>query len=93
MLSLIREVVKLTKYDEYLTEWLSAEEKESKLQNIDELVNVATEYNWMDPRESLSVFLEEVALITDMDTKDERADYVTLMTIHTSKWLEEKEFF
>jgi superfamily I DNA/RNA helicase len=29
--------------------------------------------------------LEEVALLTDMDTKDERADYVTLMTIHTSK--------
>jgi DNA helicase-2/ATP-dependent DNA helicase PcrA len=39
----------------------------------------------MEPRESLSTFLEEVALITDMDTKDERADYVTLMTIHTSK--------
>lgn len=90
---LIREVVKATKYDEYLTEWLSAEEKESKLQNIDELVNVATEYNWMEPRESLSIFLEEVALITDMDTKDDRADYVTLMTIHTSKWLEEKRVF
>jgi superfamily I DNA/RNA helicase len=39
----------------------------------------------MEPRESLSTFLEEVALITDMDKKDERADYVTLMTIHTSK--------
>ena len=90
---LIREVVRLTKYDEYLTEWLSAEEKESKLQNIDELVNVATEYNWMENRESLAVFLEEVALITDMDSKDERADYVTLMTIHTSKWLEEKRVF
>jgi superfamily I DNA/RNA helicase len=39
----------------------------------------------MDPRESLSQFLEEVSLITDMDTKDEREEYVTLMTIHTSK--------
>jgi superfamily I DNA/RNA helicase len=39
----------------------------------------------MEPRESLSIFLEEVALITDMDKNDERADYVTLMTIHTSK--------
>lgn len=90
---LIREVVKLTKYDDYITEWLSSEEKESKLENIDELVNVATEYNGMSPRESLSVFLEEVALITDMETKDERSDYVTLMTIHTSKWLEEKRVF
>jgi superfamily I DNA/RNA helicase len=39
----------------------------------------------MEPRESLAQFLEEVALITDMDSKDERSEYVTLMTIHTSK--------
>jgi superfamily I DNA/RNA helicase len=39
----------------------------------------------MEPRESLATFLEEVALITDMDTKDQREDYVILMTIHTSK--------
>jgi superfamily I DNA/RNA helicase len=39
----------------------------------------------MEARESLSIFLEEVALITDMDKNDSRADYVTLMTIHTSK--------
>lgn len=90
---LIREVVKQTKYDEYIIEWLSQEEKDSKLENIDELVNVATEYNWMEPRESLRAFLEEVALITDMDKNDERSDYVTLMTIHTSKWLEEKRVF
>jgi len=90
---LIRMIVKMTKYDEYIWEWLSKEEKESKLENIDELVNVATQYNGMEPRESLAIFLEEVALITDMDSKDERADYVTLMTIHTSKWLEEKRVF
>ena len=75
------------KYEEYITDWLSKEEKDAKLENIDELVNVATEYNGMEPRESLAIFLEEVALITDMDKNDERPDYVTLMTIHTSKWL------
>ncbi|MDD2870987.1 MAG: 3'-5' exonuclease [Candidatus Gracilibacteria bacterium] len=90
---LIREIIKLTKYDDYIGEGLSKEEKESKLENIDELVNVATQYNGMEPRESLSIFLEEVALITDMDTKDERSDYVTLMTIHTSKGLEQKRVF
>ena len=47
----------------------------------------------MEPRESLAQFLEEVALITDMDSKDERSEYVTLMTIHTSKWLEQKNVF
>ena len=90
---LIREIISSIKYEEYITDWLSSEEKTAKLENIDELVNVATEYNWMDPRESLAQFLEEVALITDMDKNDERPDYVTLMTIHTSKWLEEKRVF
>lgn len=90
---LIWEIVKDIKYDEYIWEWLTPDEKQSKLDNIDELINVATQYNWMEPRESLSQFLEEIALITDMDTKDEREDYVTLMTIHTSKWLEEKRVF
>ncbi len=90
---LIRETIKVTDYEEYITKWLSKEEKETKLENIDELVNVATEYNWMEPRESLWIFLEEVALITDMDKNDKRTDYVTLMTIHTSKWLEEKRVF
>jgi len=90
---LIRTIIKDVNYIEYLTDWLSKEEKDAKLENIDELINVATEYNWMDPRESLAVFLEEVALITDMDKNDERPDYVTLMTIHTSKWLEQKRVF
>ncbi|MDD3144688.1 MAG: 3'-5' exonuclease [Candidatus Gracilibacteria bacterium] len=90
---LIREIVKVTNYEEYITSGLSGEEKDSKLENIDELVNVATEYNGMEPRESLAIFLEEVSLITDMDTKDERSDYVTLMTIHTSKGLEQKRVF
>jgi len=90
---LIKLILEKTWYFEYLTEWLSKEEKEAKQDNIDELINVASEYNGMEPRESLSTFLEEVALITDMDTKDERADYVTLMTIHTSKWLEQKRVF
>jgi superfamily I DNA/RNA helicase len=39
----------------------------------------------MEPKESLALFLEEISLITDMDLKDERNDYVTLMTIHSSK--------
>ena len=47
----------------------------------------------MDNRESLAIFLEEVALITDFDKNDERPDYVTLMTIHTSKGLEQKRVF
>lgn len=91
--ALISEIISQIGYREYLKTEFSKEEVESKEDNLVELENVASEYNGMDPRESLSLFLEEVALITDMDTKDERQDYVTLMTIHTSKWLEEKRVF
>ncbi len=90
---LIEDIIKLVWYKDYLFEWLTIEEKEVKQDNINELLNLASEYNWMNPRESLSQFLEEVALITDMDVKEEKNDYVTLMTIHTSKWLEEKRVF
>jgi len=90
---LIAKIIKEISYEDYLKTNFSQEEYESKKDNLEELKNVASEYNWMDSRESLSLFLEEVALITDMDVKDEREDYVTLMTIHTSKWLEQKRVF
>ncbi len=90
---LINYIVKNIWYKEYIKYWLSEEEYESKCSNIDELINVASEYNWIEGREWLSQFLEEVALVTDMDWKDDRPDYVTLMTIHTSKWLEENTVF
>ena len=90
---LIEAVIRDTKYIDYITDGLSEEEWQAKKDNIDELINVATQYNGMEPRESLAQFLEEVALITDMDSKDERSEYVTLMTIHTSKWLEQKNVF
>ena len=86
----IREVVQ---YDDYICDGLSEDEKNAKKENMDELITVASQYNGIEPRDSLSQFLEEVALITDMDTKDEREEYVTLMTIHTSKWLEQKRVF
>lgn len=88
---LLEEILKTTKYIDFITEWLPEEEKQSKKDNIDELKNVASEYNGME--NSLGLFLEEIALITDMDIKDERSDYVTLMSIHMSKWLEEKRVF
>jgi len=90
---LLTEIVKRTDYVNYISDGLPQEEKDSKKENIDELINLASEYKGMEPRESLSIFLEEVALLTDMDSKDERSEYVTLMTIHTSKWLEEKTVF
>lgn len=91
--ALIGEIVWKTGYEEYLKSQFSSDEYESKRENISELQNVASEYDWLSPREGLSLFLEEVALISDLDNKDESADSVTLMTIHTSKGLEEKRVF
>lgn len=90
---LLREIIKITKYKEYLTEWLSQEEKDSKLQNINELENLTSEYSWLEPREALSNFLEDISLLTDTEKDEKNNDFVTLMTIHTSKWLEEKRVF
>jgi DNA helicase-2/ATP-dependent DNA helicase PcrA len=70
-----------------LREDATKDEFEARMDNLRELKNVASTYNGMDARDSLSQFLEEVSLITDMDQKDkeEKSDFVTLMTIHTSK--------
>lgn len=80
-------------YEEYLKADATKEEYEARIDNLRELKNVASTYNWMEPRDSLAQFLEEVALLTDMDNKDDGSNFVTLMTIHTSKWLEYDRVF
>ena len=82
---LIGEIVKQTGYEEYLRTSFTKEEMEAKLDNIEAFKNVASNYNGMDPRESLGLFLEEIALITDLDREEKFDDMVTLMTIHNSK--------
>ena len=82
---LIGKIVEHTGYLEYLKSQFSQDEYDSKSENLKELQNVASEYDGLAPRESLSLFLEEVALISDLDNKDEAQDFVILMTIHTSK--------
>ncbi len=92
---LLENIIKKIWYEEYLRDDATKDEFDAKIDNIRELKNVTSTYNGMDPRESLSQFLEEVSLITDMDhkEKEEKTDFVTLMTIHTSKWLEYERVF
>lgn len=63
-------------------------EGESRLENIYELISVASKYDSLEPGISLNIFLEEIALISDVDTLDNRDNAVTLMTIHSAKGLE-----
>jgi DNA helicase II / ATP-dependent DNA helicase PcrA len=65
------------------------EEAEDRIGNINELVNklVTYEENAQDTP-TLSGFLEEVALVAEIDNLDENADSITLMTLHSAKGLE-----
>ncbi len=57
-------------------------------ENILELRTVAQQYRDLSPRESLTAFLESVALVSDVDGYDEKLDRVTLITLHQAKGLE-----
>jgi len=57
---------------------------ESRVENVKELLSVAKAYSEV----GLSSFLEEVALVSDLDAIDDKADAVTLMTLHSAKGLE-----
>lgn len=64
------------------------DEAEQRLENIDELINKAVDYETGEEHPTLSGFLEEVALVADIDGLDENSDYVVLMTLHSAKGLE-----
>ena len=60
----------------------------TRLENLQELVGVAREYEANEGEPSLSNFLANIALITDLDALEPDASYVTLMTLHGAKGLE-----
>ena len=91
---LMKEILDYTGYIEDL-EADSKEEAEDRIANIDELLNkiAAYEESCEDERPTLSGFLEEVALVADIDGLDESNDYVVLMTLHSAKGLEFPEVY
>jgi DNA helicase-2/ATP-dependent DNA helicase PcrA len=64
------------------------DEAYARLENLDELAAVAQEVEAVTGQTTLEAFLEHLALITDVDTWQDRADRVTLMTLHSAKGLE-----
>ncbi|HET9879528.1 MAG TPA: UvrD-helicase domain-containing protein [Candidatus Limnocylindria bacterium] len=64
------------------------DEGEERWTNVLELRNHAAEYDEIAPPEGLARFLEEVALVSDQDTLEDRPDRVTLITLHAAKGLE-----
>lgn len=64
-----------------------------RLANVYELAEVASKYDMFEPEEGLLRFLEEVALASDQDSKDDTTPMVKLMTIHAAKGLEFETVF
>ena len=64
------------------------EEAQSRLENLQELINVTTEFDARESEPQLGAFLEGVALVADVDQLTDEGDAVTLMTLHSSKGLE-----
>ncbi len=63
-------------------------ESRSRLENLQELLTVTKQFSAMNENPTLSSYLEQVALISDIDTYDESGEAVTLMTLHAAKGLE-----
>jgi len=91
---LMQEILDYTGYLEELKEE-GGEEAEARIENIDELLSkiAAYEESCEDEMPTLSGFLEEVALVADIDSLDESSDYVVLMTLHSAKGLEFPEVY
>jgi len=82
----IKHVLDYSGYKKFIND--GTVEGESRLENVYELINVASKYDNIEPGLSLNIFLEEIALIADVDTLDNQENAVTLMTIHSAKGLE-----
>ena len=88
---ILEEVIRLTGYVTEL-EAEGTEEADARIENIDELISKTESYQEAMEEQgqsaTLSGFLEEIALIADIDSVDPDQDYVLLMTLHSAKGLE-----
>jgi DNA helicase-2/ATP-dependent DNA helicase PcrA len=87
---LVESILERTNYSHHLRD--GSEEGDERWQNVIELLNKAGEYGELEPVTGLATFLEDVALIQDVDEMADAdgrvAESVTLITLHTAKGLE-----
>ena len=82
-------LIEKTDYLSYLQDtYKDSEEYNDHKGNLQELVNVAEEFIPENKDDILSEFLQQVALVSDIDSMDEQTNNVTLMTLHAAKGLE-----
>ena len=89
---LIRRLIDMTDYETYLAELRDADaflsDEDDRLHNVEELISKAADYDETAEEPSLYGFLEEVALIADIDLTSDERDRAMLMTLHAAKGLE-----
>jgi DNA helicase-2/ATP-dependent DNA helicase PcrA len=73
---------------DYKAHIMSDPDGEERWENVQQLRVVTAQYDELKPEHALASFLEDVALITDVDEYEEKADSVTLITLHAAKGLE-----
>lgn len=71
----------------------NTDEANGRIENIEELINKIIEYEENTDEPVLSEFLEEVALVAEIDNLDEDSSYVVLMTVHSAKGLNFRMYF
>ncbi len=82
----VEAIVDETGYRDYLRE--SYPDADTRVENVDELVAAAEVYTEKKEDKTLGAFLEEIALVADIDMLDAAKGQVTLMTLHNAKGLE-----
>jgi len=83
----IAQMIDNTEYLDELKEE-GTEESNSRIENIQEFISVAKEYESMAEENDLGEFLTQISLVSDLDSLEEAAESVTLMTLHAAKGLE-----
>jgi DNA helicase-2/ATP-dependent DNA helicase PcrA len=91
LLELLDLLLERSGYTAYVQD--GTEEGQSRWENILELRTVARDYADLSPDAALTTFLEEVALVSDVDNLDEQVDAPTLLTLHAAKGLEFRVVF
>lgn len=84
---LIKSIINDSGYLEALQKSTLVEDR-SRIENIEELVTSAVQFEESSEDQSLAKYLEDITLVADVDKYDEDADAVTLMTLHSAKGLE-----
>ena len=86
VLELLDHLLEVSGYAEYIRD--GTEEGEERWENIRELRTVARDYGDLPPDTALTTFLEDVALVSEVDNLREETDAATLLTLHMAKGLE-----